>query len=247
MEGPFSSAASSGGGSYALSWQALTGLPSLRRKDGNSAGSTDSTSRTCVLLVNKNGTTSPWQSIPQVYTNNHNGVTDLNKAVVFSYGGALAETTWCCSFSVRNRGSNTGELYLSKNITVWCFGAHNVGTNSNPEYDFNWGGHNGGSGNANSSTRDNPATGATYYSKQVGVTYNWSNHEFTFTFPNNGDLDAMLMRFDVDSADNIWGNDYGVYFDRVTLHPLNLKMSYTDGTASPDHLSEGIFGVPYAT
>ena len=200
---------------------ARTGL--LSSADGQTC-ITASGNHRVLKITNNEGATDD-----EVYTNNWNG---LN-------GDSLISKTpndgyWHVSWMARKASTNSGTVRCS----LFMFGLDNVATY---DYDGMTGGAVGVNAGSNT-TRENPATGGTFYWRTVTLTSQWQYFDFYYKYSGASGLGFQSTRLDNDDGES--GGSTYVYVDRVTLHPYNvgLKDSGADSGTDPDTLDTINFG-----
>ncbi len=185
---------------------------------------TSSGNHRVLKITNSQGSTSN-----EVYTNNWTGLTA---------DGLISKTPndgyWHVSWMARKASTNTGTVRMS----LFMFGL-----DSSAPYDYD--GMTGGAVGINagsSTTRENPATGGTFYYRRVTLTSQWQYFEFYYKYSGASGLGFQSTRLDNDDGES--GGSTYVYVDRVTLHPYNvgLKDSGADSGADPDTLDTMHFG-----
>ena len=86
-----------------------------------------------------------------------------------------------------------------------------------------------------------------YRSDAHALTTSWQKYDMCFKFAPSTDAGMPnYINLRLDSWDGVSGNNNftQIYFDRITLHPLNisLKDSNVDNSGPPYKLSDAVFG-----
>jgi hypothetical protein len=210
-----------------------SGLTSLRRKSENSPSSTTSTAGRVIQMTN--GRTSG-----EVISTNYNNIESP------AYEGLITKTppdgTWYCSYWARKSDSSPSSTNNVR-AALFIFGVKYV----SGQYIYSFSGQSGGNGAGGYD--GTPATGKSYYYSQNYLSTTWTKYEMFFQFDASKGVEYITMRID---------NDYGyynihtggsiIYIDRLTLHPVNIKLQASNGDAgpNPDNLNNFDFST-YAT
>ena len=211
------------GPSYSAPRGALTALD---RKNSTGGISVNNTTAYVIKLTNETG-----NSANEVFTTPYTSMTVSH---------ALTETppdaTWYLSwYGKKGTGiAHNGTI----NQTIYIFGLNGANT-SNLIHNFS--GY-GSGGNAIGRTPDNPKTGGTLYYAKTLLTSSWQKFETCITF--NGDTNITHLGIRLDNDNGVTGGNTDVYFDRITLHPLNigLEASIADSGTVPDKMSAMFYG-----
>ena len=223
---PFAVVSNSGtGGTAVILKNYNSGLTNLRRKQQGSANSATSTAGRVLEIRNGRGNSSG--------TNGHGDdvhtkpsffsgatVTNVEDGVMCdARGGQTWHLCWYARRSTGNPSASNSQLRM----TAFVFG---VNFSENSEYRFDFSGNNGV--NASSSTISNPATGGSYYFKQVSTSTSWTKYTMTFTFQGtrtDGKIQGLGLRFDNDDGASVGSTGTTVvYVDRPTLHPIDIEL-----------------------
>jgi len=153
-----------------------------------------------------------------------------------------------------NRSPHNGHWYLSwygKKATgianagtvrqaIYAFGTIYTGVIVNDGYE----GHTDG-GNAGNSSLANPKHSGTFYrSNGETLTTDWQKYDMCFKFSGSAGLPTNI-NLRLDSWDGAAGSAHTTcYFDRITLHPLNISLSSSraDVSGPPYKMSDATYG-----
>jgi hypothetical protein len=192
----------SGGQDGSVSWVAKSSLTNLARTN-TTGGITTGTTATVIKLVNSG------DNSDEVYTNRYNNV-DLKSVPTFT----PPDGQWYLSFYARR-----SSLSPACTASVYIFGVSGVNSNySFVDYITE------SEGNASSSTITSPATGNTFYRIDTSaLTTSWVKYDMCFKFDGQTTITAMTCRLDNNNGDA--DTDTIIYFDRITLHPMDVAIS----------------------
>ena len=214
---PFDQIGGGGTGTLIQKKYYSSGLTSLRRKneqyDATPGGSTIDTSAYVTEI--RNGRSGAGEVYTKGYHNEVLGDCVMCKA----NPGSVHHLTWYARKS-NSAPSNTQTVRAA--MLIFSLGYDS----STSKYVFTHSGASNG-GDTGNSTVTNPATGGSYYTKQVTLTTTWTKYEMTVQFPDYAtcpNIVALSCRMDVDDGGGS-GTPTKTYWDRPTLHPVNVTLT----------------------
>jgi len=217
------------------------GLTSLERTDefGNIVEST-----TAKVIRLQNGTGNHYGMAAEVFTNRWSPVQATS---------IIAETPndgqWYLSFYARKPSSSSPTPVTA---TVFIFGVAQARIGSAffnyYTYDGQYASLTPYAVDATTSTINSPATNGTYYYTNTGaLASTWTKYDMCFKFNGTPHLTHMTCRLDnnigQNSSDPSYdGSDSFVFFDRLTLHPMNVAMSEIQPSTANASMASSIYG-----
>ena len=209
-----------GGQDGSVSWVAKSSLTNLARTNSSGDNATGTTA-TVIKLVNSG------DNSDEVFTNRY---TDVSLDSVLTK--TRPDGQWYLSFYARR-----SSLSPACTATVYIFGVHQDGTN------FSYSeGITQAEGNADSSTITSPATGKTFYRKTTSaLTTSWVKYDMCFKFNGDTGIEFVTCRLDNNNGDT--DTDTIIYFDRLTLHPMDVAISDVRPTITANaNMDASIYG-----
>ena len=213
---PFNGIGGGGTGTLIQKKYYSSGLANLRRKneqyETTPGGSTINTNGYVTEI--RNGRNAGYEVYTTGYHNEPAGDITMAKA----QPGTVWHLTW---YARKSNSSPTNGMTVKAAMLIFSLGYDS----STSKYTILHQGY-GDGGDTGASTVTSPATGGSYYTKQVTLTTTWTKYEMTVQFPNKAtcpDIVALSCRMDVDDGGGS-GTPTKTYWDRPTLHPVNVNL-----------------------